>query len=36
MLKSLGNVAPRHLLDLRLNPTGELRAELAGRLEAVS
>lgn len=25
MLKALGNVAPRHLLDLRLNPPGELR-----------
>lgn len=36
MLKALGNVAPRHLLDLRLNPTGELRAKLADKLEAVS
>lgn len=26
MLKALGNVAPRHLLDTRLNPPGELRA----------
>jgi tRNA 2-thiocytidine biosynthesis protein TtcA len=26
MLKALGNVAPRHLLDLRLNPPAELRA----------
>src|SRR6058998_911387 len=26
MLKALGNVAPRHLLDMRLNPPGELRA----------
>jgi tRNA 2-thiocytidine biosynthesis protein TtcA len=25
MLKALGNVAPRHLLDTRLNPPGELR-----------
>src|SRR5688500_2875018 len=25
MLKALGNVMPRHLLDLRLNPSGELR-----------
>jgi tRNA 2-thiocytidine biosynthesis protein TtcA len=25
MLKALGNVAPRHLLDLRLNPPAELR-----------
>ena len=27
MLKALGNVVPRHLLDTRLNPPGELRAE---------
>src|SRR5713101_945213 len=26
MLKALSNVAPRHLLDTRLNPPGELRA----------
>ena len=26
MLKALSNVAPRHLLDVRLNPPGELRA----------
>jgi tRNA 2-thiocytidine biosynthesis protein TtcA len=26
MLKALSNVAPRHLLDMRLNPPGELRA----------
>lgn len=26
MLKALGNVAPRHLLDTRLNPPGALRA----------
>jgi hypothetical protein len=26
MLKALGNVAPRHLLDRRLNPPAELRA----------
>ena len=25
MLKALGNVAPRHLLDTRLNPPAELR-----------
>jgi tRNA 2-thiocytidine biosynthesis protein TtcA len=25
MLKALANVAPRHLLDTRLNPPGELR-----------
>src|SRR6476646_6248306 len=29
MLKALTNVAPRHLLDTRLNPPGELRANLA-------
>ncbi len=31
MLKALGNVAPRHLLDTRLNPPGDLRriADLA-------
>ncbi|MGE5246402.1 MAG: tRNA 2-thiocytidine(32) synthetase TtcA [Betaproteobacteria bacterium] len=32
MLKALGNVAPRHLLDTRLNPPAELRAR-AGRME---
>src|ERR1700716_1280712 len=31
MLKALGNVAPRHLLDTRLHPPGELRATV--RLE---
>ena len=34
MLRALGNVAPRHLLDTRLNPVGELRAEAAARLGA--
>src|SRR5438128_2421760 len=29
MLKALGNVAPRHLLDTRLNPPAELRATAA-------
>jgi tRNA 2-thiocytidine biosynthesis protein TtcA len=29
MLKALGNVMPRHLLDLRLNPSGELRDSAA-------
>ena len=29
MLRALGNVAPRHLLDTRLNPPAELRAEIA-------
>lgn len=28
MLKALSNVAPRHLLDTRLNPPGELRAQV--------
>ena len=31
MLKALGNVAPRHLLDLRLNPPADLRATVARR-----
>jgi tRNA 2-thiocytidine biosynthesis protein TtcA len=31
MLKALGNVAPRHLLDTRLNPPGELRRDAAAR-----
>jgi tRNA(Ile)-lysidine synthase TilS/MesJ len=34
MLKALGNVAPRHLLDTRLNPPGDLRARV--QLEADS
>src|SRR6185503_20280993 len=29
MLKALSNVAPRHLLDTRLNPPAELRATAA-------
>ena len=33
MLKALGNVAPRHLLDTRLNPVAELRARAAAKLE---
>src|SRR6187399_1451684 len=33
MLKALGNVMPRHLLDTRLNPSGELRDSAALRLE---
>ena len=32
MLKALGNVMPRHLLDTRLNPSGELRDSAALRL----
>jgi tRNA 2-thiocytidine biosynthesis protein TtcA len=33
MLKALGNVKARHLLDLRLNPSGELRDSAAARLD---
>ena len=33
MLKALGNVKERHLLDRRLNPSGELRDSVATRLE---
>jgi tRNA 2-thiocytidine biosynthesis protein TtcA len=33
MLKALGNVMPRHLLDTRLNPSGELRDSAAMRRE---
>jgi tRNA 2-thiocytidine biosynthesis protein TtcA len=33
MLKALRNVMPRHLLDLRLNPSGELRDSVALRLD---
>jgi len=33
MLKALSNVMPRHLLDQRLNPSGELRDSVALRLE---
>src|SRR6476620_11545969 len=32
MLKALGNVAPRHLLDTRLNPPAELRSRAAAAL----
>src|SRR5262245_48758458 len=32
MLKALGNVMPRHLLDSRINPSGELRDSAALRL----
>ena len=35
MLKALSNVAPRHLLDTRLNPLAELRAEVPVPLGAV-
>jgi tRNA 2-thiocytidine biosynthesis protein TtcA len=33
MLNALRNVMPRHLLDLRLNPSGELRDSVALQLE---
>ncbi|OFW01722.1 MAG: hypothetical protein A3I61_15120 [Acidobacteria bacterium RIFCSPLOWO2_02_FULL_68_18] len=33
MLKAIGNVMPRHLLDTRLNPSGELRDGLAVSLD---
>ena len=36
MLKALGNVMPRHLLDTRLNPSGELRDSAALRLEQLA
>ena len=36
MLKALGNVMPRHLLDTRLNPSGELRDSVAERLDEES
>jgi tRNA 2-thiocytidine biosynthesis protein TtcA len=32
MIKALGNVAPRHLLDTRLNPPADLRARVAAKL----
>jgi tRNA 2-thiocytidine biosynthesis protein TtcA len=34
MIRALANVAPRHLLDRRLNPPAELRDELARRPDA--
>jgi tRNA 2-thiocytidine biosynthesis protein TtcA len=33
MIKALGNVMPRHLLDLRLNPVADIRKAVATRLE---
>jgi tRNA 2-thiocytidine biosynthesis protein TtcA len=36
MLKALANIMPRHLLDTRLNPSGELRDSVALRLEEES
>ena len=35
MLKALGNVVPRHLLDTRLNPSRDLRVRAVTDLEAV-
>src|SRR5436190_22812310 len=32
MIKALGNVMPRHLLDRRLNPLGEMRKTISTRL----
>jgi hypothetical protein len=32
MIKALGNVMPRHLLDRRLNPIAEMPADLAKTL----
>src|SRR5712691_11839130 len=36
MLRALGNVAPRHLLDTRLNPPADLRANAADRPAAAT
>jgi tRNA 2-thiocytidine biosynthesis protein TtcA len=33
MIKALANVMPRHLLDRRLNPVGEIRKAIATRLD---
>ena len=35
MLKAIGNVAGRHLLDRRLNPVAELRADVVAQLDAL-
>ena len=35
MLKALGNVVGRHLLDQRLNPVAELRADVVERIDRV-
>jgi tRNA 2-thiocytidine biosynthesis protein TtcA len=35
MLKALGNIMPRHLLDRRLNPVRDLEAALASELDAL-
>ncbi len=34
MIKALGNVMPRHLLDRRLNPVADLRETVATELAA--
>jgi hypothetical protein len=34
MLKALANVAPRHLLDTRLNPPADLRARVHSKPDA--
>jgi hypothetical protein len=36
MLKAIGNVAPRHLLDTRLNPPAELRRRVDSTVIALS
>src|SRR5918999_1064094 len=36
MLKALGNVMPRHLLDVRLNPARDLAPEVTDRLDALA
>jgi tRNA 2-thiocytidine biosynthesis protein TtcA len=36
MLKAIGNVAPRHLLDTRLNPPGELRRRVDSTIITLS
>jgi tRNA 2-thiocytidine biosynthesis protein TtcA len=33
MMKALTNVMPRHLLDTRLNPSGEMRDSVALRMD---
>ena len=33
MIKALSNVMPRHLLDRRLNPVGEIRKAISTKLE---
>ena len=36
MMKAISNVSPRHLLDTRLNPLAELRAQVEKPVGAVS